>query len=897
VHFESQLQTIGERDAASKIYQEFSRKIISVGEVRSCEAALSPMVRELKSCGINATCAARFKLGWDATSRRITIPIFDRFGHCTNIRYYRLPQHRDASTKVKIYNKDGYGYLEIFPWQEIKKFTPDQPVIWMKAEKDTMLAIQMGYQAFCLTNGEGAWLDELPEIFQDYDIVLCGDNDAAGKTATTKHLNEFKSHNIDARVVRIPKPHKDFADWVVAGHGTREEFDELLGVEADSEDDPVSHPSPSGKHLGFTLPTYYDEAGGFQHLIDVGRDARLLNRICKVRAIVSGKLDRTYTVPYKFRVSSTACPARDFTLPLGRELLNLVRSSDEAIAGYVRTHLLKNSKAKLDIIGHISISELELIPAVTPEFESPYVTQKCFYVGDNIETNVPYEMEIVPTTEVRSQETVGLVIKAIPISKAITDVDFSPEELAALRSFQSEGEGGCFKSVLNLVENYATHFSQVFNRPDWHMVALLTWASPLQFFFPGEGIQRGWLNTLVLGDTETGKSKLVKSIQQVTNSGVFVNAENCTYVGLVGGAIKTGTGQFMLRWGKIPLNNRQLVIIEELSGLSIEEISNLSEVRSSGLARLDKGGLSSETSARTRLICLSNVRGRNKTLAGYISGVRAVQDLIGHGEDISRFDFICTLTDREVSAETINQPREIAKGRFIDLNSFKLLIRFIWSLKAEQIVVTKKAYLLCLTETTRLGKIYHPSIPLFKAGSGRMKLARIACAFACLTFNWNGEKVVVDTQHVQAAVQLLEMLYNKQSCGYLDYSEQMYYRETIEAEEGLLVSIKTHLNPGSRVSLFKYLLHAGRFTIDELGQVAGIQNYPAGQVLGKMVNSNIIRKGDANVWEVTPAGKDWLQKQAKNGSLLSPLPSPPLQAKVGSLPIVKNKLVNFLKQG
>ncbi len=181
-----------------------------------------------------------------------------------------------------------------------------------------------------------------------------------------------------------------------------------------------------------------------------------------------------------------------------------------------------------------------------------------------------------------------------------------------------------FERLWELADILSDGFTKIFNRPDWHSVALLTWVSPIGWRFPHESkVQRGWLNTLALGDTETGKSKVVNTLQQITNCGQIVNSENCTYVGLVGGAIKMGSGQLMLRWGRIPLCDKQLVVLEELSGLSVEEISNMSDVRSSGVARLDKGGLSSQTNARTRILALSNVRPANKTLASYTSGVRA----------------------------------------------------------------------------------------------------------------------------------------------------------------------------------------------------------------------------------------------------------------------------------
>ena len=563
-------------------------------------------------------------------------------------------------------------------------------------------------------------------------------------------------------------------------------------------------------------------------------------------------------------------PTREWVIPVGRELLRLVKSNDDTIIQFIKRDLLGNPKCQLEPLEYISVTEVELIPVISPDKDSPYVTQRAYYFGESIEANLPYEMDIIPTNEVRSQEAVGIITEVRPIARTLDTINYTPDEWAELEAFKSDGD--ITEKLYIIANDFSMSYSGIYHREDWHIAALLSWFSPLQFNFPNEGLQRGWLNTLVVGDTQTGKSEVVEAIREVTNGGTYVNAENCTYVGLVGGAVKGAGDKFMLRWGKIPLNNRQLVVIEELSGLSVTEIGNMSEVRSSGIARLDKGGLSSQTSAKTRLVCLSNVRGKNRNLSSYISGVQAIQELIGQPEDISRFDLVVTLTDREVSADIINQPRFSHKGMSeFGREAFRNLLRFTWSLTPDQIHITEDAYLACLTKTKELAKIYHPSIPLFKSGSGRLKLARIACAIACLQFAWDGKQIVVTADHVLAAVDLLQTLYDKESCGYLEYSKQMFYRESLQCEPELNREVEQVISqPDRRVQLLRYLLNTGRFTQDEIMQVAGLAQYQASKIIGRMVNSNVVIKREKNVWDIAPVGKPWLIKKIEEYSKLKP---------------------------
>ncbi len=893
VHFESELKRIPERITVRRLYAEFIRPVIDPRIVSRFNDALKTnplyILRIKKEMGLSGTWIRRFSLGLDTESHRITIPVFDQFNQCVNIRYYRLPSERGKNDAAKIYNHGkGYGQNDLFPIPEMDGFRLDTPILWMGGEKETMLAIADGYQAVCSTGGEGSWSDSWRSVLENRDILLSFDNDEAGKTAAEQITKKIATLAKSVNSIILPfgqkRPDwKDYADWRLKEKHEAKELKKIIersiktGRRLDrmDVDDTVHSNSTMDDQLSHSIDKPFPEVPKLisKDILDIAAISSrsdLLNHRIKTQGIVAAKSPNTFSIPWKFEIRIKGRPKFEYELPLGRELLNFVESSDQKILQTLQ-RLLGSNAIEIKPLAYLTATYVEIIPTAAADRDVPYVVQRCIYFGERIEANVPYLLQVIPTSAIRSQETIGIITSIIPLSKSIDKFEMTPEVMANLSVFWPEGGDTVWNRLLSIGNELSHHYTRVYNRLDWHLVALLTWCSPIGFKFPGENdLQRGWINSLAIGDTETGKSKVSKAFKEIFKTGVYVNAENCTFVGLVGGAIKMGSGQLMLRWGRIPLSDKQLVILEEFAGLSIEEISGMSDVRSSGIARLDKGGINSETNARTRLLCLSNIRSKRPgaNLSGYLVGVRAVQELVGHAEDIARFDMIITLVDKEVSVDVINDPNiaSVAKDvpKTIQADQLQELIHFIWSLTPDQIHFTKSAYLQCLEETKKLSAIYHPSIPIFKGGSGRYKVARIAAAIACLQFSWDDteHRVRVTREHVKAAARFLERLYNRPSLGYLEYSQKAYDREKVKDTTLLTKTFKEIISKPLLPQVIESMIHSARFTRDEICATAQIGMFQADKLIGTMLRERVIEKGEANLWNITPAGKNFMEKLA-----------------------------------
>jgi len=882
LHFEAALRGTDEDTAALLLYTEFVRPVVPRDEFATLQRNLGNDAKYLgllrSSCGLTAESIRLFQLGLDKRTKRLAIPIYDRWGNIVNVRLYKpaaIRTKREEDFKCLNYAK-GYGALDLFPWPLFLHYDLDKPLFIMASEKECMLAIEHGLQAICGTCGEDAWDSEWSELLAGFDVCIVGQNDEGGKKAAQKRYEAIVGYAANCHVLHIATLQKDFADWVVLDKGSGLKlitvYNRLRAGVAEGSEANVSPNTARSKSVTHVpvgalttpkLPEYYQTDKPVE-IADIGTRVEMMNKIVKCAGIVAAKATHTFHVPWKFTFRQKNTPSKKYAVEMGRELVSFANATDAQIRQHFRDKF-DDMRMEVKAEEYLTITEVEVIPTAAVDRDIPYVTQRCFYIGRRIDANVPYELEIIPTTEIRSQKTVGIIIKATAISLSFENLQFTAEDFATLQVFRPTEGQTVSEKLEELSEELAEHYTKIYNRPDWHTVAMLTWASPIGWKMPNETkIQRGWLNTLAIGDTQTGKSQVVESIQSLTKCGQFVNAENCTYVGLVGGAVKMGSNQFMLRWGRIPLCDKQLVVLEELSGLSIEHISHMSDVRSSGIARLDKAGIIGETNARTRIIALSNPRSQDKPLAAYTSGVRAVQELIGHGEDIARFDLIITLVDSDVSIQTINQPAK-RNGTGLSIFSpeqFRKLIQFAWSLKPEQIMITTDAYLQCLEDTIDLAGTYHPSVPLFKGGSGRYKIMRIAASIATLQFSWDydRQKIIVNEEHVEAAVKLMRKLYNKPPLRYDEWSKQMFDREDVKDEEEILTLFGKHLyDAHKRSKVIETLIHASRFNRDELCAIASIPIIHADEMLGVFLRNRVIRKGSANTWEITPPGKRWLE--------------------------------------
>lgn len=314
-----------------------------------------------------------------------------------------------------------------------------------------------------------------------------------------------------------------------------------------------------------------------------------------------------------------------------------------------------------------------------------------------------------------------------------------------------------------IYKDLSANVTHIYERQSLHLAIDLVFHSVLAFKLNGV-LKKGYPEALIVGDTRCGKTDTAESLIRHYRLGQIASGENATRTGLVG-AVQQVRNRWTVTWGKIPLNHKRLLIIDELSGLSYDDIGNLSQIRSAGRAEITKV-VTEKTQARTRLIWLSNPR-RSSTVSNFGSGTELITNLIGKPEDIARFDFAIILANSDVNADIINDPNTEDTEHIYTSDICRNLILWAWSRKPEQVHIPKDTYKACVYFAKKMYTVYSETCPLVNAGEQKVKLARCAVSLACRLFSTDdGECVLVTPEHVEYMYNFMCTEYNRPKFGY-----------------------------------------------------------------------------------------------------------------------------------
>jgi hypothetical protein len=322
--------------------------------------------------------------------------------------------------------------------------------------------------------------------------------------------------------------------------------------------------------------------------------------------------------------------------------------------------------------------------------------------------------------------------------------------------------------------------------------------------------------------------------------GERVQGEQSSVAGLMGGLEKLGD-TWMLSWGRLPLNDKRLVVIDETQGLAPQAIESLSDVRATGVAEITKIR-TERTHSRCRLIWLANPT-TGQTLSQHNQGVTAIRDLFKKPEDIRRLDFAITVASGDVDfARAINVLHVDAGPQRYSSELCRTLILWAWSRRSDQIVFQPDATDLILAEATRMGRRYHPAIPLVEPADQRLKLARLSVAAAARVHSTDesGEQVVVRREHVAFVVAYLERIYTSRSMSYGEFSDQQRGAEELDpdSEQAIRRELEGWLSPDNAMTFFR---QAGNFKKTELTDVVGWDEQYAKAQLKYLASKRLIR--------------------------------------------------------
>ncbi len=784
--------------------------------------------------------------------RHITIPVFDINDKLVNIRLYN-PRGK-GQTKMLSWST-GYGSARLFP---IKNIYEDQ-IMLCEGEMDAMLANQLGYNAITGTTGAGTFKTSWIKYFTGKKVLICYDIDSQGKSGAKRVAGMLGEVVDEIKIIYLPIdpkeiPNGDLTDYVVSLGNNKSNLDDLISRTSIIE---ISKPEE----------IKYEEV-----LLHEATHAKYSGKYIKTKGIISGKDIASFIIPKKIKYScsmdygSASCAACNMTFDNGErtEEINLMDEVILSLFDCTKEEAEKNlkrlveipprcSKVKIKPEKTINVEVVQIVPeikySVHIDKDTKFVTSEGNYLGHDIETNRAYEFKAKTVAHPRTQYATHIIMEAKPTLTAVEGFMFTEEiHKKLIKQFKSDQVQ---HKINDIYDTTMLHVTGLKMRHDMFTAMMLAFCSPLHFHFESKALRKGWIETLVLGDTKTGKSEMAKSLIEYFKLGELVGAESTSFAGLIGGLDQQQGNRWQLKWGRIPLSHRRIVVIDEMSGLSTFDIGRLSGIRSSGIAEVTK--IKSErTWAKTRLIWLSNIRGHKedpgKMLANYTQGIKAVPELVGKAEDVSRFDIILLVDINEVPAHEINKRIDPPKTYKYKGTEFHDLILWAWKIKPDNIIFTDDAMKKIFETTYRLSEKYSQSIPVVVPSEQRIKIARLACATAVLTYSTdNGQRLIVEKHHVEFIEYYLQYIYDKPACSYNEYS----YLEKSRYELKNIEDIKKNINGAPDV--IDQLIDIDRITQMDIQEIFNFESKTDVRKFTSMMVKNKAFRRATNGYVKTPA--------------------------------------------
>jgi DNA primase len=149
----------------------------------------------------------QFQIGRDPSDNRITLPIYDQFGSCVNIR--RMGWLREHKTKAL--NIKGKGEVRLYPEHLIVK---ERRLLLVEGEWDMLCGRGFDLPTVTWTGGANGWNDKYTYLFADKLVWILYDNDGAGKKGARQVLEKLQGVAYQAEILKpLDSEGKDLTDW------------------------------------------------------------------------------------------------------------------------------------------------------------------------------------------------------------------------------------------------------------------------------------------------------------------------------------------------------------------------------------------------------------------------------------------------------------------------------------------------------------------------------------------------------------------------------------------------------------------------------------------------------------------------------------------------------------
>ena len=579
-----------------------------------------------------------------------------------------------------------------------------------------------------------------------------------------------------------------------------------------------------------------------------------------------------------------------------RDILALVDVNDARRKQVLKAHIGSPPKCMrcwFEVIERGNVDEVQLIPMVdyahayqsnqssgaaddNPTLlRNRHVVRRGFYVGHGIQANMKYVVDAYPYEHPEDQSVVFSFEKIESAQNDIDEFRMTPELHERLKIFQpnklANGQYDVEGKLMEIHRDFEENVHNIRGRVDLSIAVSLCYHSVIGFKFDQQVINKGWWELLVVGDSGTGKSTLVQRLMTHYGLGELLASEEAKRTGLVFSSQQIGT-QWVIVWGKIPQNDRRLLVLDEFHSLQGEEVGKLTQLRSEGKARGQGVSTNYETWARTRLIMLANPKHGSSLKSLGAFGVEAVREMFDEHQDLRRTDLaMCVRTD-DVDVRVLNKAFVSKTEHRYTSDLCQKLVLWAWSRDPQHIAFAEGAEARVLWWAEVIGATYNCDIYLADRSDMRLKLARIACSVAAQVFSTDaeGKKVVVYVEHVDYAGRFMDMLYRKPSMSFFEYARAYQMENTFSEEK------KQHLRDeiprfDSWETLVNKLMHTRLFSKQELCDSCGYESKDFQPIWKFLIRNQLLTK-KIRGYTKTPAFTEFLKTLPTNATGYSPQP-------------------------
>jgi 5S rRNA maturation endonuclease (ribonuclease M5) len=763
--------------------------IIDEATVKEFCENLTPEVRQYlnEKRGITDATIHKYQIGWDPSRQRNTIPVRDVKGNVRNIRLYNAKK----DDKMLNYTTRAHKYgspVRLYGVDELVKFKGDTVII-CEGEWDRLLLMQEGFMAVTGTAGCGTFRQEWVKYFSGKHVVIMLDCDSEGqKAALGLVVQAFKGADIlSIKNVILPlkgtKDDKDVTDAIVKRGFDRRQMQSVI-----DETHPHEYKREEIEVAPIILESFSD--------LD---DKEYIDKRIQVEITVNGETSESYHAVEQFEV--THCTQRSkgecltcnepITVPRGaqeyigscmshnHQVINMLRSMCCKFGQRCSIEIRKKATIK-EFFAHQRIKRMVRIPGKDSHLingkEQDVVERRVYYLSSETVRPGHYLATGWVKTHPKTQAVTFLIEELIPQEDDYQAFQLK-DNVNHLKAFQALKLDEIFKDLTNNV-------TRIYYDDDYLLPAiLLTYCSPLYAKFNGE-IIHSWLNTIIIGDSGTGKTQTFERINEFISIGDVLSGITSSRTGLAYALVDHKTKGWQIKIGRYPANSGKILVVDEAQFIPQEDLRTISKGMESGSFQVDRV-ISRSYNCRTRLIMVCNPQ-NDQVMNAFGRGCESLKSIYP-ATIIRRVDLAVFLNSMQVGSFAKYNKRAETSQQLITPEMLRAVIYWIWNLPPDAVYFEPEAEKMCLNIATMLAEKFGwcVDIPLVHPADFRNILARVSVAAAGLdvSSDANFSSLIVKKAHVSYSGTFIDCMYSNRACGLDEYSRIKRRNDTVSETE------------------------------------------------------------------------------------------------------------------